>query len=65
MAKQPGSILLNGVRYQLMLLKVESRNVRGIPMSLTLLEEEQKINIEEGMEFITAYIQEQNLEGTI
>ena len=50
---------------KLCLLRVKSKNVRGVPRELELIEDEQTVNLEGGEVFLTAYILENMLEGDL
>lgn len=52
-------------KYKLCVFHVTSKNVRGIPMTLRLLEEEETIEVKDGMEFVTGYLMVRVLEGNI
>ena len=52
-------------RYVQVVFLIKSRSVRGIPMECVLLEDEQVIHLEEGMEFMTGLVKETMLEGSL
>lgn len=47
---------INGERYVLVLMKVDARDAKGRPSTVTLGYDDSTFKVEEGMEFITAFV---------
>lgn len=61
-SKLPKSIALTTGPYDLVLMKVESRDEYGRPENLTLVPDDRKLEIMGGEEFLVAYVDAKMLE---
>lgn len=65
--KTPATIQLgkDGPIYRATVFKITSKNVRGVALTLELIEDEQTIHLEGGEEFLIAYVPDVMLQGDL